>query len=54
VPLSKPLSEARWECRTESVKAIQLPVTNFHAVLVETGNTICDNVFKSEIISVKG
>lgn len=48
----KPLSETRWECRFDSVKAIQFQVRQFRNALIEIGNNASDNKLKIEILSI--
>ncbi|XP_017792105.1 PREDICTED: uncharacterized protein LOC108574098 [Habropoda laboriosa] len=48
----KPLSETRWECRFDSVKAIRFQVRQFRNALIEIGNNASDNKLKIEILSI--
>ena len=47
------LSETRWECRVESVKAVLHQISYFQTALVEISNAATDNTIKSEIISIE-
>jgi hypothetical protein len=48
----KRLSETRWGCFVESIKAVQLHGSDFPAALAEAGITTSDDNIKSEIISI--
>ncbi|XP_029054570.2 zinc finger MYM-type protein 1-like [Osmia bicornis bicornis] len=47
----KPLSETRWECRFDSVRAVRFQVRQFRNALNEVANNASDNKLKIEILS---
>ena len=48
----KSLSETRWECRVESVKAIRYQLNDIRNALLEVSNTCSDSKIKSEAQSL--
>ncbi|XP_075680253.1 zinc finger MYM-type protein 1-like [Dermatophagoides pteronyssinus] len=49
----KPLSETRWECRINSVKAVRFQVLEFSKALESLENHVTESKIKSEIDSIK-
>ena len=48
----KPLSETRWECRVESVKAIRYQIGDVYHALIDLSETSDDRKCQSEAVSV--
>ena len=48
----KPLSETRWECRVESVKAIRYQIGDVYDALSDLSETSDDRKCQSEAVSV--
>ena len=48
----KPLSETRWECRVESVKAIRYQIGDVYDALIDLSETSDDRKCQSEAVSV--
>nr|XP_027201635.1 zinc finger MYM-type protein 1-like [Dermatophagoides pteronyssinus] len=49
----KPLSETRWECRINSVKAVRFQLLEFSKALESLENHVTESKIKSEIDSIK-